>query len=719
MRKAWPQEGAAAVQWLDCYPPPPPPRRTELNPRPGHRIFASMNRAGRCRWLAGFLGISHSCRVSRACRPPFLLLRDPECDYSTLKEVFLNLVSGQPPSHKVSSIRAPQSHMQRYCSTRRHPGLLLIRRDAPLVYLITGNYIIIEILRLNIPATTPSDVLSSPPANKISAATEFCRHHVRDFSLPAFSNFLGCCSVENVVYFRNDGRTANSIGERHPVLYNLADPTAGHTCAVLPHSPESDALSRLRTMRCVCAAAAKRDAVLTGRAQQIVVNARCHTGATVACGCKTGEFQQSEDTRIGVGECWVHAQKTNKRSTSSLFHASIALQSVTMEVIDDGMATAYLLHDYRQGEEARHLRKNILSLHPLPMRIIFFSQVRAIAIACGTAKNLVTYLRLERQMRKDLRPTTSGTSYRRSQELHQAPVVERLACSPPTKANRVQSPTGPLPDLRKWKSYLTMPLIGLFSQGSRVSPVLAFQRCSVLTSFHPSSALKTSLFLLRAPSVYSIEHPPAYLATIHHTRLTVPQARVSATGRRLRSTKRPAGWRPDAGPFGGWMAARCRALRRLDGSKMLGLRLLDDGKMPGLWRLDGGKTPGLRLLDGGKTPGLRRLDDGKTPMPGLWRLDVGKMPGLRRLDVGKMPGLRLLDDGKMLGLRLLDGGKMPGLRLLDDGKTPVCGGWMAARCWACGCWMAARCWACGCWMAARLRACGGWMTARRRPVVAG
>ncbi|KAJ8878251.1 hypothetical protein PR048_018828, partial [Dryococelus australis] len=33
-----------------------PPRRIGFNPRPGHRIFASGNRAGRCRWSTGFLG---------------------------------------------------------------------------------------------------------------------------------------------------------------------------------------------------------------------------------------------------------------------------------------------------------------------------------------------------------------------------------------------------------------------------------------------------------------------------------------------------------------------------------------------------------------------------------------------------------------------------------------------------------------------------------------
>ncbi|KAJ8873543.1 hypothetical protein PR048_024361 [Dryococelus australis] len=39
-------------------------------------------------------------------------------------------------------------------------------------------------------------------------------------------------------------------------------------------------------------------------------------------------------------------------------------------------------------------------------------------------------------------------------------VAERLACSPPTKANRVQSPAGPLPDFCMWESCRTMPLVG-------------------------------------------------------------------------------------------------------------------------------------------------------------------------------------------------------------------------------------------------------------------
>ncbi|KAJ8898162.1 hypothetical protein PR048_003522 [Dryococelus australis] len=51
-----------------------------------------------------------------------------------------------------------------------------------------------------------------------------------------------------------------------------------------------------------------------------------------------------------------------------------------------------------------------------------------------------------------------------------AALAERLACSPPTSANRVQSPAGLLPDFRKWGSCRTMPLVGGFSRGSPVSP---------------------------------------------------------------------------------------------------------------------------------------------------------------------------------------------------------------------------------------------------------
>ncbi|KAJ8882861.1 hypothetical protein PR048_014675 [Dryococelus australis] len=48
-------------------------------------------------------------------------------------------------------------------------------------------------------------------------------------------------------------------------------------------------------------------------------------------------------------------------------------------------------------------------------------------------------------------------------------VAERLARSPPTKANRAQSPAGS-PDFRKWESCRTMPLVGGSSRGSLCFP---------------------------------------------------------------------------------------------------------------------------------------------------------------------------------------------------------------------------------------------------------
>ncbi|KAJ8894339.1 hypothetical protein PR048_006965 [Dryococelus australis] len=68
-------------------------------------------------------------------------------------------------------------------------------------------------------------------------------------------------------------------------------------------------------------------------------------------------------------------------------------------------------------------------------------------------------------------------------------VAERLACSPPTKANRVQSPAGSLPDFRTWESFRTMPLVGGVFSGISVPQ-------------SPSSALKTSL--LRAAQISSL-----------------------------------------------------------------------------------------------------------------------------------------------------------------------------------------------------------------------
>ncbi|KAJ8870962.1 hypothetical protein PR048_027264 [Dryococelus australis] len=72
--------------------------------------------------------------------------------------------------------------------------------------------------------------------------------------------------------------------------------------------------------------------------------------------------------------------------------------------------------------------------------------------------------------------------YRSNLILVGATVAERIARSPPTKANRDQYPAGS-PDFHKWESCRTMPLIGRLSRGSPASPVPSFRRRSICTSF--------------------------------------------------------------------------------------------------------------------------------------------------------------------------------------------------------------------------------------------
>ncbi|KAJ8893947.1 hypothetical protein PR048_006548 [Dryococelus australis] len=62
-----------------------------------------------------------------------------------------------------------------------------------------------------------------------------------------------------------------------------------------------------------------------------------------------------------------------------------------------------------------------------------------------------------------------------------ATVAERLPRSPPTKANRAQSPAGS-PDFRKWESCRTIPLVSGFSRRCPVSHAPSFRRRSIFTS---------------------------------------------------------------------------------------------------------------------------------------------------------------------------------------------------------------------------------------------
>ncbi|KAJ8886199.1 hypothetical protein PR048_012408 [Dryococelus australis] len=66
-------------------------------------------------------------------------------------------------------------------------------------------------------------------------------------------------------------------------------------------------------------------------------------------------------------------------------------------------------------------------------------------------------------------------------QIRRATVTGRLARSPPTKANRAQSPAGS-PDFRKWESCWTMPLVGGFSRGSPVSHAPSVRHRSIFTS---------------------------------------------------------------------------------------------------------------------------------------------------------------------------------------------------------------------------------------------
>ncbi|KAJ8882747.1 hypothetical protein PR048_014560 [Dryococelus australis] len=79
------------------------------------------------------------------------------------------------------------------------------------------------------------------------------------------------------------------------------------------------------------------------------------------------------------------------------------------------------------------------------------------------------------------RPRVRGPAVMAVTRVIGATVAERLAHSPPTKANRSQSQAGS-PDFRKRESCRTMPLVGGSSRGSLVSPTPSFRCCSIFSS---------------------------------------------------------------------------------------------------------------------------------------------------------------------------------------------------------------------------------------------
>ncbi|KAJ8881138.1 hypothetical protein PR048_017611 [Dryococelus australis] len=100
-------------------------------------------------------------------------------------------------------------------------------------------------------------------------------------------------------------------------------------------------------------------------------------------------------------------------------------------------------------------------------------------------------------------PTSAGCFIAACVEANYLSVVELLACSPPTKTNRAQTPAGSLPDFRIWKSCRTMPLFGGFL-GELPFPPPFHSGAVPFSPQSPSSAFKTSL--LRAAQISSLTH---------------------------------------------------------------------------------------------------------------------------------------------------------------------------------------------------------------------
>ncbi|KAJ8883603.1 hypothetical protein PR048_015447 [Dryococelus australis] len=88
-----------------------------------------------------------------------------------------------------------------------------------------------------------------------------------------------------------------------------------------------------------------------------------------------------------------------------------------------------------------------------------------------------------------------------------ATVAERLAGTPPTKANRVHSLAGSQ-NFRKWESCRTMPLVSGFSRGSPVSPAPSFQICSIFT-----------LITLIVSQYLAVKSPPKSLHSLTSSRI--------------------------------------------------------------------------------------------------------------------------------------------------------------------------------------------------------
>ncbi|KAJ8883904.1 hypothetical protein PR048_015759 [Dryococelus australis] len=112
----------------------------------------------------------------------------------------------------------------------------------------------------------------------------------------------------------------------------------------------------------------------------------------------------------------------------------------------------------------------------------------------------------------------SSHTHDRDGKLTMKQVLDGLACSPPTKANRVQSPAVS-PNSCIWESCQTMPLISGFCRGSRVSPTPSFRRCSILTSITliSSQYLAESCRMMRLVGGFSRRYPVSPTFPFRHS----------------------------------------------------------------------------------------------------------------------------------------------------------------------------------------------------------
>ncbi|KAJ8866768.1 hypothetical protein PR048_032629 [Dryococelus australis] len=144
-------------------------------------------------------------------------------------------------------------------------------------------------------------------------------------------------------------------------------------------------------------------------------------------------------------------------------------------------------------------RKNAKTVYQQPINVSRIIRITVIAASFALPKVPAWNMEQEEDGVKIAEPSVFTGTRRINIRRLGATVDERLDCSPPTKANRVLSPAGSLPDFPKWEPCWTMPLVGGFSRGSPISFIQALLRTHITST---SPALKTSAQSCREDTAY-------------------------------------------------------------------------------------------------------------------------------------------------------------------------------------------------------------------------